>query len=379
MFRTLPARSFLLCLLTASALSGAANAQALRPPSSLRNDGGVEFAQGVDAAGMGLRIDRLENQVRTLTGQLEQMQFQNKRLEDALKKFQQDVEFRFQEGKGAAPAGRAAPPAPAGRRGEAQEPGAPASASAALSPEGAPLSPAPATRLGRRAGGDAFDPDSNPGAPGAPRQLGSASSVPPQTPVGRSGTPVTSGPLGEREDIDLNAPVDLTHNAARQTRPAAPAGAPAPIGAPAIGGAPQGAGDQQVASLPPPQSSREAYNQAASVLKSGEYEAAEIGFRDFLKKYPKSNLAPDAMFSLGETYYLRQRPREAAEQYLKVSTDFAQSRRAPEALVKLALSLEKLGAKEQACAALGEVGRKYPNASVSVKGSAEREIKRAQC
>ena len=42
-------------------------------------------------------------------------------------------------------------------------------------------------------------------------------------------------------------------------------------------------------------------------------------------------------------------------------------------------SLEQLGAKEQACAAWGEVGRKYPNAAATIKASADREQKRAQC
>ena len=108
-------------------------------------------------------------------------------------------------------------------------------------------------------------------------------------------------------------------------------------------------------------------------------EAAETGFRSFLQKFPKSSLASDATFNLGEAYFFRKRPREAAEQYLKVSTDYAQSRRAPEALVKLGLSLEQLGAKEQACAAWENLARKYPNASASIKASADREQKRAQC
>ena len=62
-----------------------------------------------------------------------------------------------------------------------------------------------------------------------------------------------------------------------------------------------------------------------------------------------------------------------------MTVDFPRAARAPEALVKLGLSLEKLGAKEQACAAFGEVGRKYPAALSSVRVSAERESKRVQC
>ena len=53
--------------------------------------------------------------------------------------------------------------------------------------------------------------------------------------------------------------------------------------------------------------------------------------------------------------------------------------RAPEALLKLGLSLQKLGARDQACAAYGEIGRKYTSASASIRASADRESKRSQC
>jgi len=64
---------------------------------------------------------------------------------------------------------------------------------------------------------------------------------------------------------------------------------------------------------------------------------------------------------------------------LKISTDYATSPRAPEAMLRLGESLQALGAKEQACATFSEVPRKYPNASAAVKAGAEREAKRAQC
>jgi tol-pal system protein YbgF len=134
-----------------------------------------------------------------------------------------------------------------------------------------------------------------------------------------------------------------------------------------------------MASIAPPAGPREEFDLASSSLKDGHYEAAETGFRTFLQKYPKDRLAADATFNLGESFYRRSRPREAAEQYFKVSTDFARSARAPEALIKLGLSLEKLGAREQACAAYSEVGRKYPNTSTALRTTAERESKRAQC
>src|SRR5215470_18344307 len=56
----------------------------------------IAFAQA-GTAELLVRIDRLENQIRLLTGQLEQMQYRNQQLEAALKRLQDDNEFRFQE------------------------------------------------------------------------------------------------------------------------------------------------------------------------------------------------------------------------------------------------------------------------------------------
>ena len=39
----------------------------------------------------------------------------------------------------------------------------------------------------------------------------------------------------------------------------------------------------------------------------------------------------------------------------------------------------QLGEKEQACAAFGRIGVKYPRASASIKQGVEREQKRARC
>ena len=149
----------------------------------------------------------------------------------------------------------------------------------------------------------------------------------------------------------------------------------APDGAPGAPSSPPAA--QQMAALPPAPAND--YDLASAAFKEGQYEVAEQRFRSYLEKNPKDRLTPEATFYLGESYFRRARAREAAEQYLKVTVDFPRAVRAPEALVKLGLSLEKLGAKEQACAAFGEVGRKYPAASSAVRVSAERESKRVQC
>ncbi len=98
-----------------------------------------------------------------------------------------------------------------------------------------------------------------------------------------------------------------------------------------------------------------------------------------LAKNPKGKLAAGATFNLGESYFLRGRHREAAEKYLEISTRYAQSPQAPEAMLRLGQTLNALGAKEQACASFTEIGVKYPSASAKIKDAAERESKKIKC
>lgn len=381
-------------------LGASAQAQLFnRPPAVVPGDGGFQQAQGVDSAGLLVRIDRLENQVRSLNGQIEQMQFQMRRMEDQLRKFQQDVDFRFQELSGKpAPRPAATPPQQQQRRGDVID-------APAANPSAPPL------RTARR--GDAFDPELEPAAPGAPRRLGTLD-VPGQgqsaginTIPGGVLPPAGDLLIDEEVPLESDGPLDLSPRAPRApvavqpsipqrqtaaaTPPAVDPGFPTlprllpnaqqrPQAAPQV---PQGPVSNDppavVAALPQPTGPAADYDAALASYRAGQFEAAGNGFEDFLRKYPKDRRVSEAVFYLGESFARRGRHREAAEQYLKVSTDFSKATRAPEAMVKLALSLDKLGLKEQACATYAEAPRKYPNLSASLRTTVEREQKRSQC
>lgn len=109
-----------------------------------------------------------------------------------------------------------------------------------------------------------------------------------------------------------------------------------------------------------------------------QYSDAESGFKEFLTKYPEHNLAGSAQFKLGETFYAQQNYTDAAKNYLNGYKQYPKSRRAPDSLMKLGLALNKLGQKDQGCAALGSVSTEFPNA-VEAKKRAQAEFKRASC
>jgi len=121
------------------------------------------------------------------------------------------------------------------------------------------------------------------------------------------------------------------------------------------------------------------YEAAYAYILQRQYEQAEMGLRQFIQSHPRDNRVAGATYWLGESYLARGRNREAAEQFLKVSTDYARSSQAPDAMLKLGVTLNALGAREQACATLAELDRKFPNAGTNVRQGVAREQKRARC
>jgi tol-pal system protein YbgF len=114
-------------------------------------------------------------------------------------------------------------------------------------------------------------------------------------------------------------------------------------------------------------------------MERKDYALAEETMRNFARKYPNDPLLADAQFWLGESFYQRQKYREAAEAFLAVTTKSDRSAKAPDALLRLGQSLAALKEKEAACAAFGEVARKYPHAATSIRQTVDREQKRSKC
>jgi tol-pal system protein YbgF len=302
-----------------------------QPPSDIQGGGDGQS----EAGALALRIDRLEAALRRATGQIEDLQNQNRKLADDLKRFREDVEFRLSGKAGAAA------PLPSSKTG-----------AAAPLPQQSDIAAAPATEPSRsRRKDDAFDPNADPNAPGAPKQIGTTA---PSAPL----------MLSSHQSSDDAGLKPLPGPTPRSTVAAVPAQDSAPTFVP---------------SGVPFSDSREQYKSALAAYKAGQYADAEALFKAYIEANKGAANVPDAVFYIGETYMQRARPREAAEQYLRVSTEFPRSFRAPESMVRLGLALAKLGNNEQACATFVEVTKRYPSAPGFVKRSADREIQAHRC
>ena len=307
-----------------------------------------------------VRIEQLENQLRQLTGQNEELQHRNLQLEERLRALQGGAQPGTPGQPGGAPVANAAPlPPPQTSAGYQQPPGGyqpPPGGYQSQVAAPAPIlqEPAGAAQGGRR--GDAFDPSQNPNAPGAPRALGGG-----QLPI-QAGAPI--GAPGGR---GAGEPLDLANTGG------APAGAlppPPPRNLNSTGA---------LTTLPPSATPRDEFDLGVGYIERKDYALAEETMRNFTRKYPGDPLVADAQFWLGESFFQRQSYREAAEAFLAVTTKYDRSPKAPDALLRLGQSLAALKEKEAACAAFGEVTRKYPRAAGNIRQAVEREQKRAKC
>ena len=127
-----------------------------------------------------------------------------------------------------------------------------------------------------------------------------------------------------------------------------------------------------------PDSPETLYEHSNESLLRRQFGDAEAGFRTFIEKYPEHSLAGSAQYWLGETYYAQSDFRQAAQAFLQGYKQYPKSRRAADSLLKLGISLDRLGQRQQACAAYESVSSEYPKA-VEARKRAQAEAKRAAC
>ena len=121
------------------------------------------------------------------------------------------------------------------------------------------------------------------------------------------------------------------------------------------------------------------YDNALGSLRAGDYAEAERGFKGIVVRDPKAELAANAQYWLGETYYVRKMYTEAASAFLTAYQDYPKGPKRPDSLLKLGMSLKGLGQKNAACDSFSELLTKYPLASKSIRARAQSEQKDAGC
>jgi len=103
-----------------------------------------------------------------------------------------------------------------------------------------------------------------------------------------------------------------------------------------------------------------AYRDAYLDITAGNYELARMGFEEFLKNYPESELADNAQYWIGESYYAKDQYKEAYAAFKKVLDNYPKGDKIPSALLKAAYCSFSLGREQEGRKYLEELIAKYP-------------------
>jgi len=132
-------------------------------------------------------------------------------------------------------------------------------------------------------------------------------------------------------------------------------------------------------SLLPNKPPEEQYEFAVSFMKIGDYETAEFALKEFIDKNKGHDLAGSAQYWYGETFRIRQLYSDAATAYLDGYQNYPKSKKAPDNLLKLGITMVQLGEKDQGCKMISGIKKEYPKANKSVLQKAQYEQKKFKC
>jgi len=121
------------------------------------------------------------------------------------------------------------------------------------------------------------------------------------------------------------------------------------------------------------------YDEAFSDIRDARYETAAEKFSRFLKAYPTHPLAANAQYWLAETYYVRQDYKQGARLFAQNYQDYPKAAKASASLLKLGLSLARLGKKDDACLTFAQLKKEFPGDQTPEVQRAEREMQQLNC
>jgi len=313
-----------------------------------------EFASQDSVSQIQLQIQEMRRHMRDMNGQFEEIQFKIGRTADRLDRLVADVDLRLRALEewrpGVGSEQSISPPLSTGQYAASSGVMPPAATDISSRSESAP------------AKGIELEPGQRPFGVISKNDL---------TRFKETGT-IT--PSSESPPQPLRAARTLAPKNQRIPKPTA-APSPAPVTTaikPAV------ANNGQLAALPAG-TPKVQYDYAYGLLMKRDLPKAEAALKEFLANHPKHELADNATFWLGETYYTRKNYQEAIRVYYDAYKKYPKGNKAPAVLLKLGMSLATIGEKESACSAYDELAKSHPKASARILGNAARAKKSLGC
>ena len=303
-----------------------------------------------------VRVQQLEEQVRQLTGRVEELSFQLLQMEERMRKMQEDNEFRFQELEDAAqPSKTNAEPEERGQKRGLGKPEAagraaddPAATTATSEPADRPASagkPSPAED--RKASADRPSP-----AASARREREETRKKGTLTFDDEGKLVAGPGLEGGKRRAALPKPPDSPFTSPDE----------AAFAAAAFGSTPDAV-----------------FARGRELFRAGKFEESAEAFRAHVGAWPDDGREAEARYWLGESLFRGGAYYEAASALLDAHNRFPDAKTAPDALLALGLSLAGLEQREVACATYAEVLKRYPRAEPRLGEQVRAEQASTRC
>jgi tol-pal system protein YbgF len=105
------------------------------------------------------------------------------------------------------------------------------------------------------------------------------------------------------------------------------------------------------------------YDSSLAAYRAGQYQEARAGFEDFLKRYPKSDLADNAYFWIGESYMSLNRYEQAIIAYQAVVKKYPKGNKVPSAMLRQAMAFVEIKDETMAKLILQKIIKNYPKSN----------------
>jgi tol-pal system protein YbgF len=121
------------------------------------------------------------------------------------------------------------------------------------------------------------------------------------------------------------------------------------------------------------------YDLAYSYIKARDFDNAEQAFDAFIKAHPDDDLISNAKYWYGETFYVRGNYDKAARVFAEGYQKYPQGQKAASNLLKLGMSLVGMGKADDACIAFKQLKKDYAKSAIPVLKRANTEMGKINC
>lgn len=294
-----------------------------------------------DSAQLMVRIQQLEEQLRSVNGQVEGLTFQLTQMQELVNRMQEDSEFRFKQLEGGAGGKTEAATQPGGVTPPEASPQSSTQNQIQIQPavptgeDAVPATEIPEQGVRPLPGEAEFDPTFD------------DSSAAPMDELGNSGDPLVGTGSTGAVDLATGQPLNLTYN-------------------PAIVSTGDADADAQFAA-------------GYEAMASKDYAFAADQFEQFVSLYPENPQVTEASNWLGEALIQQASYDQAAEVLLDAFQKHPENPRARDILLKLGVALAGAGERETACRTFAEVDKRYTDLTPAFVTRLAEEKAKAEC